>query len=65
VYGGFYYYKVIAINIGIANLFTGLMFNYIISSKLPFPAGGALDVLIKEASSVAAKHSYVYLNDSS
>jgi hypothetical protein len=60
--------KNVAINIGIANLFTDadVQSDYIISreSRVLATAGGAFDVLnIKEASSVAKTPSYVtYLN---
>jgi hypothetical protein len=57
--------KNVAINIGIANLFTDadVQSDYIISERCT-TAGGAFDVLnIKEASSVAKTPSYVtYLN---
>jgi hypothetical protein len=58
--------KNVAINIGIANLFTDadVQSDYIISEKVGyFTAGGAFDVLNIEASSVAKTPSYVtYLN---
>jgi hypothetical protein len=59
--------KNVAINIGIANLFTDadVQSDYIIpESRVLATAGGAFDVLnIKEASSVAKTPSYVtYLN---